>query len=132
MTAKTKTQLAIDALINHEGGIKNRGHAFKVLSDAGLTGSGQVYNKAVRAYEFQTGEKLMHRRKRQRAIDEEKYRAQAHQMSADEVIAHVNDIDEADELFWACWKVFRYEGKWQKALKADDFAVHFSTYTGGR
>jgi len=68
---------------------------------------------------------LSHSRTRQRAIDAEKYRAQAHQMSSAEVIAHINAIDDADGLFWACWKVFRYEGKWSSVLKTGDFAVHF-------
>jgi len=53
------------------------------------------------------------------------YRAIAHTMSAEAVKEHIDDIDEADQLFWACWKVFKYEGKWSKSLKTSDFAVHF-------
>ena len=53
------------------------------------------------------------------------YRATAHRMSKSEVLGHIEEIEEADELFWAIWKVFKYEGKWSKSLSSSDFAVHF-------
>jgi hypothetical protein len=53
-------------------------------------------------------------------------RAVAHTMSAEAVKEHIEDIESADALFWALWKVFKYERKWSKSLKASDFAVHFN------
>jgi len=121
---QSKTEMAIQKLLEHEE-ISNRGHAFIILKEAGLSGSGAVFNKAVKAWEEVHGAlgksaaaKL--RDKKQRL------RAHAHQMSADEVIEHINDIDSADDLFWACWNVFKYEGKWARKLKCADFAVHFN------
>ena len=55
MTAPSKTKRAAEALLSVDGGIEDRGHAFRVLRDAGLGGSGVVLNGAVRAYEKERG-----------------------------------------------------------------------------
>lgn len=113
-------------LMRHE--VSNRGHAFVILKEAGLSGSGAVFNAAVKEYErvVRDGELLGKSAARRRDDESMSLRAQAFQMSADAVRKHIDDIDEPDQLFWACWKVFRHEGKWSKQLKTKHFAVHFS------
>jgi len=121
----SKTDQAIAAL-KAAHPMKNRGHAFVVLKEAGLTGSGRVFNAAVAAYEAEFGVSLGKSAGAKRAEQQQALRAQAHQMSAEEVKEHIAEIDGADQLFWAAWKVFRHEGKWANKLTAADFAVHFS------
>lgn len=56
---QTKTQKATEALIAHGAyGVKNRGHAFIIIKEAGLAGSGRVFNAAVAAFEEHFGVKL--------------------------------------------------------------------------
>ena len=50
----TKTQEAADVLIAAFP-VTNRGHAYKLLANAGLTGSGKVFNAAVKQYEDEYG-----------------------------------------------------------------------------
>lgn len=121
----TKTEIATAELLRHD--VKNRGHAFVILKEAGLSGSGAVFNKSVAEYEKQKGVKLGKSEFRNRAETNGKLRAQAFQMSAAAVKEHIDEIDEPDSLFWACWNVFRYEGKWSRQLKTSDFAVHFNS-----
>jgi len=120
----TKSEAAGRALID-AGEVKNRGHAFVILKEAGLSGSGAVFNRAVAIYEEHTGAELGKSASAQRAAREKALRARAHQMSSSEVLQHIEKIDSADDLFWACWKVFRHEGKWVKQLNSGDFAKHF-------
>lgn len=54
-------------------------------------------------------------------------RATAYQMSAQEVIDLVESLDEANDLFWACWDVFKNEGKWSSQLTTDTFRPLFMT-----
>ena len=91
--------------------IANRGHAYKVLAANGLTGSGRVFNGAVKAYESSNNVSLGATAARKRETENESLRAQAHQMSAGAVRDHIDEIGSADSLFWACWKVFKHEGQ---------------------
>jgi len=125
MKKLSKTEMAIAVLLA-EKEIANRGHAFKILQSHGLTGSGAVFNKAVAAYEAERDIKLGNAAAKQERLDKKALRAKAHQSSAAEVREHIESIDHADAFFWACWKVFRYEGKWANSLSTSDFAVHFS------
>ena len=126
----TKTQQAGQALLNAHP-IKNRGHAFVTLKEAGLTGSGAVFNGAVKIYEAQHGP-LGQSAAAERKQRDSDLRAKAHQMSAAQVSAHLNAIDGPDPLFWALWKVFKHEGKWSKQLRTGDFAIHFNREDNNR
>lgn len=119
-----KTEQATAALLAADE-VKSRGHAFMILKARGLTGSGRVFNGAVKAYEAERGIELGKSQSAQRTSDDATNRATAHQMSADDVTDHINNIEKADSLFWACWKVFRHEGKWETKLSVADFATHF-------
>ena len=122
----SKTQLATEELLKHDE-IANRGHAYVILKEANLTGSGRVFNAAVAAWEDAKGQLLGRSAGSQRADREKDLRAHAHQMSADDVKEHIDKIDQPDPLFWAIWKVYRDEGKWSNLLSKDDFAVHFTS-----
>ena len=121
----TKSEQAGAALIA-AGEVKNRGHAFTILREAGLSGSGAVFNRAVSIYEKHHGCELGKSASAKRADEDKRLRAAAHQMSAADVKRHIETIEEADPLFWACWKVFRNESKWKNTLNTSDFAVHFT------
>ena len=125
MVKLNKTELATQELMKHEE-ISNRGHAFIILKEAGLNGSGIVFNKAVKNWEEARGIRLGKSASRERADTEKDMRARAHCMSVAEVREHIESIAKADSLFWACWKVFRHEGKWNKQMKIAEFAVHFN------
>lgn len=114
-----KSSLAAQALLSAHP-VENRSHAYKVLAAAGLNGSGSVFNAAVRAYEEKHGP-LGKSSAAKRKENDAQLRAKAHQMSADEVLAHINEISSADPLFWACWKVW----KWNKQIPISAFAQHF-------
>lgn len=122
----SKTELAAQALIA-AGEITNRGHAYKVLAEAELCGSGVVFNGAIKAYCKHAGiSELGKSASAQRREDEKRARANAHQSSAEEVLEHIASIKAADQKFWDFWHVFKYEGKWQNKLSTSDFAVHFN------
>ncbi len=121
-----KTEQATVALINTHP-LSNRGHAFVVLKDAGLSGSGRVFNAAVKKYEEHFDLQLGKSTAAKRDKRDKDLRAVAHQTSANDVLEHINEIDVADALFWAFWKAFKYEGKWSKSLQVKDFAVHFKS-----
>lgn len=126
---QTNTQQARAALLA-AAPLRDRGHAFQILKAAGLTGSGAVFNAAVKAYEAERGPlgQSAAASRQQRDAD---LRAKAHQMSASDVRAHIAAIAQADPLFWACWNVFKNEGKWAKALTKADFANHFRRPANG-
>ena len=125
MKKLTKTEAATNELLKHDE-ISNRGHAFVILKKAGLAGSGAVFNRAIKAYEEVKNCELGKSASRDRADTKKENRARAHCWSAEDVKEHIRKIDKADEIFWACWEVFRHEGKWSKQLKTSDFAVHFN------
>ena len=124
----TKTEQAIKVL--KENDVANRGHAYLLLKQAGLAGSGRVFNTAVKAYEFDRGVTLgksaAARNAETDADSRRRNQALAHQMSAKDVRDHIEAIKQADQLFWLCWRLFRDEGKWANHLSTGDFAVHFN------
>lgn len=127
--AQTKSQNAADALLAVGKTIKNRQHAWIVLRDAGLTGSQQVVNAAIAEYEKHFDVVLGD----SRAVQQRNTNlaAQAHQMSADEVLAYLDKIDAATPLFWVLWRLYKDSGKWKNQLKQQDFARHFAKRGGG-
>ena len=125
MKKLTKTEQAINELLKHDD-IKNRSHAFMILKESGLSGSGAVFNKAVTAWQDAKGRELGKPAARTRVDEAKENRARAHCWSAADVKAHIDKIDKADSMFWACWNVFKNEYKWRKQLSTADFAVHFN------
>ena len=105
--------------------ISHRGHAWKLLCIAlpQDTYPLRVYNKSITAYEADIGQHLLTREQCEAVRD--KVRVKAYHMTAQEVRHHLECIPEADALFWECWRLYKDDGMWARALYTKDFAVHF-------
>lgn len=126
----SRTQRAIDELgRNHP--ISNRGHAYRVLAEAGLVthgndpASARIYTQAVKQYEIIYGIVLQKSQSQINARQRHLEDIEAHTMRAEDVRRHIGHIDEPDGLFWACWAIFKQGTKWQGELTYGDFAVRF-------
>ena len=130
MTTKSASDVqaverGVDAL-RQGAPISHRGHAWKLLCIAlpqtkYRTG---LYNDAINAYELEIGHLLLTRAECEQA--REKIRVKAYRMTAEEVRAHIERIPAADPLFWECWRLFKDDCMWTRALFTKDFATHFT------
>ena len=125
----SKTAQAIEELELHHP-IQNRGHAYKVLISAKLIVAGKspasarIYTAAVQQYEVNHGVVLAKsdsEQRKQQKLDDSR---EAWSMDAQAVLRHIERINEADGLFWACWALFK-NGRWEGELSINDFKTHF-------
>lgn len=129
---KPSTEKSYAALMAYDGEILNRGHAYFILKKAGQDGSPRVFLRALRKYESAKQVKLAGKNDAERRAGRIACDRVARGMSAEEVRCHLVRMKGApDELFWACWKLFRHEGYWRGSriydenVRTKDFAMHF-------
>ncbi len=123
MKAKTKTAKIVKYIAESGEFVKNRGHLSVIIRNSGIGGNGATFNSVAKIVEDAQGSELGNSAARDKQNEEKNARARAYQMS----VADVRDEIKkgATGLFWACWKLFREEGKWKNSLKTSDFAVNF-------
>ena len=125
----SKTERARQELNLHHP-IQDRGHAFKTLLRAGMViagsspASARLFTAAVKQYEANHGIQLRKVTVEQRKSEKLENSRKAHTMDANAVRQHIEQLPEADGLFWACWALFK-AGNWNGELSRNDFAKHF-------
>lgn len=113
--------------------VKNRGHAYRLIDDAGIKTDREFFNGLISYYEFRTGKSLglSNRQKRElkekrKHIEKQKrmhlipLKEQARLMYIKEVRSFLYDnYSLFDELFFHLEDLHRNEGMWPELTKAD-------------
>ena len=121
----TTNKFLLQALHDH-GNVGNIGNAWYICMRNGLRGDKNQFAQVVAEYERVTQKKLEPTRKHKRRQKNKAVEVQAAKMSASEVKGHIDRINAADTLFWACWNLFKDGVLWQDELTKTDFSVFFS------
>jgi len=112
--------------------VKNRGHAYRLINDAGIKTNKDFFNGVVSYYEFRTGKSLGLTNSQKRKLEAKRkhmhllpLKEQARLMNIKEVRSFLYDnYSLLDELFFHLDDLHRYEGMWPE-LTREDFRHYY-------
>ena len=113
--------------ILYDNPVKNRGHAYRLINDAGIPTDAKFFNSLVEWYEIRTGRSLGLSNRQKKELEKKRenmhelpLKEQACLMSLKEVRDFLYDnYSLLDELFFYISDLHRYEGMWPELSRKD-------------